>query len=170
MSLDNYKESLKNELKPRTVVFLVKENKVLLGYKKRGFGKGYYIGIGGKVEEKESIEDAAIREINEEIHVQIAKESLQEVAILKFYFPHVTDESWNQEVHAFIVKDWNGEPTFIEEIEPRWFEKNELPLDKMWDDAQYWIPQILSGKKVYKEYMFDQDLLVTEHQSFTPLL
>lgn len=164
MSLDSYKKSLKNELKPRTVVFLVKENKVLLGYKKRGFGKGYYIGIGGKVENGETITDAAIREINEEIDVQITKESLQEVAILKFYFPHVTDESWNQEVHAFIVKEWNGEPTITDEIKPVWFDFAKLPLDQMWDDAQYWIPQIFNGKKIYEEYLFDKDLKVTEHQ------
>ena len=35
--------------------------KVLLGYKKRGFGKDKYNGFGGKVEKNESILECAIR-------------------------------------------------------------------------------------------------------------
>jgi 8-oxo-dGTP pyrophosphatase MutT (NUDIX family) len=36
-------------------------NRVLLGMKKRGFGKNWYNGFGGKVEKNESIFEAAIR-------------------------------------------------------------------------------------------------------------
>jgi len=166
MLVEEYTKSLKNELKPRTVVFLVKDDKVLLGYKKKGFGKGYYIGIGGKVEDEETIENAAIREIKEEINVAVSVENLQKVAILKFYFPHIADESWNQEVHAYLVNSWDGEPTSTEEIEPKWFDKNELPLDKMWDDAHYWIPNILKDEKIYEEYLFNEDLKVIETLPF----
>jgi 8-oxo-dGTP diphosphatase len=170
MLVEEYTKTLKNKLKARTVVFLVKDNKVLLGYKKKGFGKGYYIGIGGKVEDEETIEGAAIREIEEEINVTISVENLQKVALLKFYFPHVADESWNQEVHAYLVNNWDGEPNPTEEIEPKWFDKNELPLDKMWDDAQYWIPNILKGEKIYQEYLFNEDLKVVETQPFKEVL
>lgn len=38
-----------------------KDDQVLLGYKKRGFGVGTWNGFGGKVEEGESIRNGALR-------------------------------------------------------------------------------------------------------------
>jgi 8-oxo-dGTP diphosphatase/2-hydroxy-dATP diphosphatase len=48
-----------------TLVFLINrnENKICLGMKKRGFGASRWNGFGGKVNEEEEIEDAAIREV-----------------------------------------------------------------------------------------------------------
>lgn len=140
---------------------------MLLGYKKNGFGKGNYVGIGGKVENNETTQEGAIRELKEEINVDVTLDDLQEVAILKFYFPHVKDESWNQDVYAYIVYQWSGDPIETDEIKPQWFSFHDLPLTKMWDDAKYWIPIILNGEKVYEEYLFGKDLQVREHRKFT---
>jgi 8-oxo-dGTP diphosphatase/2-hydroxy-dATP diphosphatase len=57
--------------KDYTLVFCrrINENgdkEILLGMKKRGFGVGRWNGFGGKVENGESIEEAALRELNEE--------------------------------------------------------------------------------------------------------
>ena len=52
-----------------TLMLLKKDGKLLLGLKKRGFGLGKINGIGGKVEEGESVEAAAVRETFEEIGV-----------------------------------------------------------------------------------------------------
>ena len=49
-----------------TNVLFIKNNKVLLGYKKRGFGKRKYNGFGGKLKIGETIEMAAVREAREE--------------------------------------------------------------------------------------------------------
>jgi 8-oxo-dGTP diphosphatase/2-hydroxy-dATP diphosphatase len=40
--------------------------RILLGMKKRGFGMGKWNGFGGKVEPAETVEDAALRELEEE--------------------------------------------------------------------------------------------------------
>lgn len=40
--------------------------RILLGLKKRGFGAGKWNGFGGKVEKGETIEAAALRELEEE--------------------------------------------------------------------------------------------------------
>lgn len=164
MDLSEYKKTLTKNHKPRTVIFLVKEDKVLLGYKKNGFGKGYYLGIGGKVEKNESVEEGALREFREEVGVKIKPFNLQKVAVLDFYFPHVSDESWNQQVYAYLVYEWENEPQETDEIKPIWFDKTRLPLEEMWDDAKYWIPKILNGEEVYEEYMFNNQLKVIEHQ------
>lgn len=44
-----------------TLVLLEKGSEILLGLKKRGFGKGLWNGFGGKVEPGEEIVDAATR-------------------------------------------------------------------------------------------------------------
>ena len=44
-----------------TLAFVRRQEEILLGYKKRGFGAGNWNGFGGKVETGETIEDAAKR-------------------------------------------------------------------------------------------------------------
>ena len=51
----------------RTVVFLIRENQVLLAMKKRGFGEGKWNGVGGKLDPGETVEQALVRECQEEI-------------------------------------------------------------------------------------------------------
>lgn len=53
----------------RTLLFLIKDDHVLLAMKKRGFGAGNWNGVGGKIEAGESIEQALVRECQEEIGV-----------------------------------------------------------------------------------------------------
>jgi 8-oxo-dGTP pyrophosphatase MutT (NUDIX family) len=48
---------------------------------------------GGKVEQGETIEEAAKREVAEEIAVLLS--DLQKVGLLNFSFPHIADGRWN---------------------------------------------------------------------------
>ncbi|MFH1713627.1 MAG: NUDIX domain-containing protein, partial [Patescibacteria group bacterium] len=121
-------------MKKATLCLLIKENqedrKILLAMKKRGFGVGKWNGVGGKVDTEKGdmgIVDAAIRETKEEIGVQIKE--LEKVAIFNFYFPSVPkDKNWNQEVHVFLIRNWEGEPVETEEMAPRWFKESDIPF------------------------------------------
>ncbi|SRR5712692_8763372 len=153
-------------LRPRTVTFLLRGTEVLLGLKKQGFGKQYLLGIGGKVEHGETIEEATKREVAEEISVLLL--DLQKVGVLNFYFPHIADGSWNQQVHVYIATKWEGEPQESEEIQPAWFQREEIPYKQMWDDAQYWLPHLLAGQCLEGEFVYNQELKVA-HYTLTPL-
>lgn len=50
--------------KQLTLVFVIEKSRILLGFKKRGFGVGRWNGFGGKVEKQESIEEAAKRRVH----------------------------------------------------------------------------------------------------------
>ena len=110
------------ELKQATLVFpRTHEGKIILAMKKRGFGEGRWNGMGGKVEDSESIEEAAARELEEEIGITVATSSLIRIANLKFYFPKGKEE-FNQEVNVFEVGSWTGAPTESDEMRPEEFE------------------------------------------------
>ena len=83
-------------MKLSTICLLIKDDEILLAMKKRGFGAGRWNGVGGKVEPGESIEEGAIREMEEEIGVTASIENLERVGEIKFYFKDKPD--WNQHV------------------------------------------------------------------------
>lgn len=139
--------------KKATLVFLIKNDEVLLAMKKRGFGEGRWNGSGGKVHDGETIEEAAKREVKEEIGVSI--NNLNKVATLNFYFSE--EPEWDQQVIVYLAKDWKGEPVESEEMKPKWFKIDKIPYDQMWSDDSYWIPQVLSGKKVKADFLFDNN-------------
>lgn len=143
-------------LRQATLMFLIDGNKVLLAMKKRGFGEGKWNGVGGKPNEGETIEQAAIRETEEEIGVKV--KNLEQVGTLDFYFPAVPKEKdWNQQVVVFFAKEWDGEPVETEEMKPEWFDRESLPFDEMWVDDKIWLPKVLKGKKIKAEFTFDKD-------------
>lgn len=144
-----------------TDIFLLKKDKVLLGYKKRGFGKGYFVGIGGKVMGKESIKESAIRECYEETSISLS--TLNSLGTVHFYFPHIEDESWNFKVYIFLAQMWKGNPKETDEINPKWFLKEEIPYNDMWDDAHYWLPYVLKGNLIKGEFLFDENLKVADY-------
>ena len=155
-----------NLLQPRTIAFLLRESEILLGFKKRGFGKDYLVGIGGGVEPGETIEEAAQREVMEEIYVRPLE--LHPVGVINFYFPHIEDGSWDLQAHVFTTTSWTGEPQESEEIKPAWFQRQAIPYEKMWDDARYWLPYILDGQRIEAAFVFNSDLKVVR-PTITPL-
>lgn len=157
MTIKDYKALHVAPLSPRTDIFLLKNDQILLGYKKTGFGKGNYVGIGGKVEEGETIEEAARREVFEEIGVHVSK--FIPKGTIAFYFP---DPTWNLIIHAFTATEWEGEPEETNEIRPVWFPTNKLPFEAMWDDAKYWIPRVIKGEVVRDEYLYDEKMHVID--------
>lgn len=96
-----------------TLCLVLKENKILLGLKKRGFGEGRWNGFGGKVEEGESVEEGAKRELLEESG--IVAEKMEEVGVITFSFQEIPKI---QEVHIFKILEYSGEVKETEEMKP----------------------------------------------------
>jgi 8-oxo-dGTP diphosphatase/2-hydroxy-dATP diphosphatase len=135
-----------------TVVFLIESDNILLAMKKRGFGKDRWNGAGGKIETGETVEQAMIRETQEEIGVTPLQ--FEQVGYLEFNFPNGMT---NMVGNIFICTSWEGEPIETEEMAPRWFKISDIPYDEMWEDDRYWLPQVLEGKTVRGTFVFDED-------------
>jgi 8-oxo-dGTP diphosphatase len=143
------------------VVYLLREREdggtdVLLGYKRTGLGLGKVVGIGGKVEAGETLVDAAVREVSEETALRVEASDLVLVGELEYHFPAAP--TWSQRSHVFIGRRWEGEPAESDEIVPRWFSIDEVPYERMWDDAARWLPGVLRGGTVRASFTFGDDL------------
>ena len=126
--------------------------RILLGMKKTGFGRGKYNGFGGKLEKDETPTAAAVRELAEECGI-IAKEAdLSPAGELRFLFP--ANPELDHDVQLYVIREWQGQPQETDEMKPVWFEVADIPYSEMWADDNYWLPAVLKGKKVSGEVVF----------------
>uniref|UniRef100_UPI00358F022F oxidized purine nucleoside triphosphate hydrolase isoform X1 n=2 Tax=Myxine glutinosa TaxID=7769 RepID=UPI00358F022F len=132
-----------------TLVMVLRPLQILLGMKKRGFGVGRWNGFGGKVEQGESIEDAAKRELWEESGLK--SEALEKVGRIEYEF---TGDTTTLEVHVFRTEHFDGEPTESDEMRPRWFDLENIPFEQMWPDDRCWFPLLLQHKKFIGRFVF----------------
>ena len=137
-----------------TLMFVIKDGKVLLIHKKRGLGAGKINGPGGRLEINETPKECAIRETIEELCIT----PLHVKAAGQLFF-HAEDMP---KIHAYVftATDYTGTPTETDEAIPIWYEKQNIPYDAMWADDRYWLPQVLNNKVVEGWFTFVEETVL----------
>ena len=151
----------KKHMRQTTLCYLVKDGKVLLAMKKRGFATGKMNGPGGKVEAGETPEDACRREFFEETNSRIG--SVEERGVIEFVFADKPD--WNQECHIYVATEYEDEPVETEEMRPDWHDIGNLPLSDMWEDDPIWLPGVLVGGTVNMRFNFDANSKMLSYEA-----
>lgn len=145
--------------KTMTLAFIVEEDRILLAMKKGGFGGGRYNGYGGKVKPGETLEEALVRETQEESGVTIQQS--EKMGIHQFSSTKAPEDLL--EVHVFKVLEYTGEPIETEEMmAPERFALDTIPYDTMWPDDKHWFPLFLAGKKFRTKFLFCENDSVLE--------
>lgn len=138
-----------------TLVLIEKGNKILLGQKKRGFAKGTYNGIGGKQDEGETIEQAMIRECQEEIGA--IPTVFEQVGYIHFDVWYKGEHS-NMQLYIYSCTEYTGKIIETDEMIPQWFDRDNLPYDQMLEDDKLWYEYFLQGKKFIGDVKFDPNM------------
>ena len=152
---------------------------ILLGKKLRGFGKGFYNSLGGKLEKSEINHPAkgAARELLEESGIQIELSIMEDsyVGIINFTFED-SDVNRSMRVHLYCVfvsisnekseqstkkqRFASNAVTTIrldtirgcDEISPQWFHDiYDIPLNNMFADDSIWLTKLLSHYNVSQD-------------------
>ena len=169
-SLQAFEEAVNYEApkEKRYTLCLITEparQRILLGKKHRGFGRGMFNSFGGKLEEGETEAEGARRELLEEtgIDVDLHVMSNAKVGVLHFTF---ADSPTKMTVHLFRVnvdttvgkenpgtssKTFKLDPSVIrgcDEITPVWFDDwYQIPFQNMFSDDSVWLTHLLDTKE-----------------------
>ena len=148
-----------------TLALIMNRDNVLMGQKKRGFAQGTFNGIGGKQDPGETIEQAMIRETQEEIGVTPTNPTL--VGNIDFENINYKGEHVNINLSVYICDGYKGEIQETDEMIPYWFDKNHLPYEQMLPDDVLWFPMVfengfIKGKITYDDNMNRIDYKITK--------
>ena len=117
-----------------TLVYILKDNQILLGMKKRGFGKGKWNGFGGKVKVgEETIRHGALREVQEECGLCLKDEDICQLGLIDFEFKN---EPVHLEVHVFEARQYSGQVTESDEMAPKWSQSNNAKFNSVQADGR----------------------------------
>lgn len=171
-------------MKLATVVFLKKEDKIILAKKKQHIhvndekldkSKETYNGYGGKFEEgiDKDLEDTAIRELNEETGkekgVVADKKDLVKIGEVKFFWPNNNTNDPNMLVHFYTLDKYTGYPIETDEMcEPEEFLEKEIPYEFMMGADKEIIPKMFENKSGFlrfKVHHFENDEYEIEDDS-----
>lgn len=139
-----------------TLIYIMREEEVLLIKKKRGHGTGKVNAPGGKVIPSESVLACAIRECKEEVgvtaHNPLSRGTLR--------FQDLVNGFALQGV-VFVSTEFSGSPMETAEAIPFWCSKSAIPYNLMWEDDRYWLPHVIGGKCITGDFYFRNDQLVS---------
>ncbi len=137
----------------QTLCHIINGDKLLLKKAVRGVSKGKWNAPGGKVDDGETPEECAIREVFEETGLKIT--NLFNHGVMNFYLGGSSEITFA--VHLFTTKDFDGEVKSTEEGEVRWFGFGDIPLSEMWDDDNYWLGLMLKNKRFNADFYYDKE-------------
>jgi 8-oxo-dGTP diphosphatase len=137
-----------------TLMFVVRDDEILLIRKKRGLGAGKINGPGGKIEAGESPLDCALRETQEEIGVRAINP--RQLGELWFHFA----DGLQLFCTVFRADDIEGTPIETDEATPQWTSIDAIPYGEMWADDAHWLPYLMADQAFMVRSIFDGDAML----------
>ena len=125
------------------------------------------------MESGETMRECAARELFEEAGIRVAADAITPRGKLKFTMlaDGMVDKATGHvssilHVYLFsaLCSQTDVTPTESDEMLPKWWLMDEVPLEKMWPDDRYWLPKILGGEDVEGEFVLSDKNTILEHE------
>lgn len=107
---------------------IIKDNKVLMELRKNKFDAGLYSLVGGCMEDGETVKQAAVREIKEEVGLEVHEDDIEVISVLHRITPK--PDSWQSIEFVLLVNNFFGNPNLLENNvcgDLKWFPLENLP-------------------------------------------
>jgi len=144
-----------------TLVFVLRDDQVLLIHKKTGHGAGRINGPGGKLEPGESVVECAVREVAEEVGLTLH----DAVVGAELRFVERQAQQWLG--FALTASKFSGEPVETAEARPFWCPLDGIPYQQMWPDDAIWLPRLLANARQGRDTVFVQSFLFDDGELLT---
>ena len=135
-----------NDIIDTTMIYLKKDDSYLLLFrnkKKNDINQGKWIGIGGHVEENETIDQCAIRETKEETGLDV--HSLSCCGEVLFI-----DENLNMMMYIYEITDFSGELKECDEGDLKWIPIKDIYNYPMWEGDKAFLPKVINHEPYFK--------------------
>lgn len=141
-------------LKLATLVYVKQQAKTLMLHKAKGYQKGKWNGLGGKLEPGESPEECMRREVFEESGLTVKKAQLKGFLTWPQF-----DEEDDWYAFVYVVTEFSGEPKASDEGELQWIADEEIMALNLYEGDRVFLPwlaqdRLFSGKFRYEKGEF----------------
>lgn len=148
-----------------TNCILIKNGKILLLKKPR---RGWYAFPGGKMEQGESIKEAAIREFREETALNIIEPKLAGAFTFTVYDNNLFKQEWM--MFTFVANEYDGTLTdYCEEGELEWIASQDIDKLPMAAGDRKILKHVLSSREIlYGSFAYTEDYQTLIDYRFDP--
>jgi len=132
-----------------TVLVYIEKNEsyLLIHKKKKDLNEGKYLGVGGKIEPNETLEEALLRETKEETGLTLLDYQYRGV----IYF-HSGD--YHEIMHLYTSNNYVGELRPSSEGDLKWVLKSELKHLPMWEGDHYFLDYLDQTDEFFTMHLY----------------
>ena len=141
-----YNASMKKQLVPTVLCYLKKDDQYLLLFRNKkanDMNEGKWMGVGGHIEQGETPDQAAIREVFEEtgLHVHLLS-SAGEVLFI--------NDDYQEIMYVYEITDFFGELIDCNEGVLKWVPIKDLYIYSMWEGDKEFLPLLINHAPYFK--------------------
>ena len=147
-------------MKETTLCYLEKDGCWLMLHrirKKQDLNEGKWIGVGGKLEERESPEDCARREIREETGLEVRELCFR--AVITF----LSDRWEDEQMYLFTSSDFYGELKDCDEGVLEWVPVEKVMNLPSWEGDRIFLEKLMRGDRDFFSLKLDYEGDVLRH-------
>jgi 8-oxo-dGTP diphosphatase len=154
----------KEQMKLATLCYVMKDDKTLMLYrnkKENDYHEGKWNGLGGKLEQGETPEECAIREVYEESGLRVSNPEMK--GLITFPLFDGLDDWY---VWIFVLKKFEGELIDSPEGHLEWIDNKKLIDLNLWDGDKIFIPWLFEDKCFSAKFIYENGNYISHSVTF----